>query len=47
MGLLSPTGRLAVDRRIRRVNAAIGELWEQSFPNSLFWQWRYQTDPEL
>jgi hypothetical protein len=47
MGLLSPTGRAAVDRRIRRVNAAIGELWQESFPNSLFWEWRYQTDPEL
>ena len=47
MGLLSPTGRRAVDRRIRRVNAAIGELWRESFPNTLFWQWRYQTDPEL
>jgi hypothetical protein len=37
MGLLSPTGRPAVDRRIRRVNAAIGDL-RKSFPNSLLWE---------
>ena len=41
------TGSPSIDRQIERVNKAIGQLWQEAFPNDTFWQWRYLTDPEL
>jgi SAM-dependent methyltransferase len=46
-GRIRMTGFPPIDRQIERVNEAIGRLWQESFPNATFWQWRYLTDPEL
>jgi 2-polyprenyl-3-methyl-5-hydroxy-6-metoxy-1,4-benzoquinol methylase len=46
-GRIRMTGSKSIDRQIERVNEAIGQLWQEAFPNATFWQWRYLTDPEL
>jgi hypothetical protein len=46
-GLLSMTGVAAVDEMIATVNTAIAKVWQASFPNQTFWEWRYRTDPTL
>jgi SAM-dependent methyltransferase len=46
-GRIRVTGSPSIDRQIERVNKAIGQLWQEAFPNDTFWQWRYLTDPEL
>ena len=46
-GRIRMTGFPSIDRQIERVNKAIGQLWQEAFPNVTFWQWRYLTDPEL
>jgi len=46
-GRIRPTGTPAIDAVIGRVNDAIGQVWQQDFPNATFWQWRYLTDPDL
>ena len=44
-GRIRLTGFPSIDRQIERVNEAIGQLWQEAFPNATFWQWRYLTDP--
>ena len=46
-GRIRTTGFPSIDQQIERVNDAIGRLWQESFPNATFWQWRYLTDPDL
>ncbi len=46
-GLLAPSGFGAIDRRIDLCNEAIVRLWDESFPNQTFWEWRYRSNPEL
>jgi 2-polyprenyl-3-methyl-5-hydroxy-6-metoxy-1,4-benzoquinol methylase len=46
-GRIRMTGFPSIDQQIERVNEAIGNLWQEAFPNATFWQWRYLSDPEL
>lgn len=47
IGQIAFTGRAHVDRAIATANAATNELWQDVFPNSTFWNWRYATNPQL
>lgn len=47
IGQIEPIGLPAVDDRIHRVNAAMGSVWAEAFPNATFWDWRYATNPTL
>lgn len=46
-GRLAPTGREAIDLRVAAANTALDELWRERFPNALFWEWRYLSNPAL
>ena len=46
-GRIRMTGSPSIDGQIERVNEAIGQLWQEAFPNATFWEWRYLTDPDL
>ncbi len=47
IGQVLEVGAPAVDDMIRRANAATAEVWQEHFPNSTFWEWRYSTNPKL
>ena len=47
MGLLNRTGVAVIDRQIDLANEAISEIWHEAFPNAVFWEWRYLTNPTL
>ncbi|MGA2836084.1 MAG: class I SAM-dependent methyltransferase [Acidimicrobiales bacterium] len=46
-GLLARSGFAAIDERIDVCNDAVVRLWNESFPNATFWEWRYRSNPEL